>query len=69
TEIARTGAGKACADHRRRTEQGTRLLTCLKEGPLGARDVMQCLGISHRPTFLYDYRLFVRCTVTTTSAA
>ncbi len=37
------------------TEQVQRLLICLKEKPSGARDAMQCLGLSHRPTFLYDY--------------
>lgn len=37
------------------TEQVKRLLICLKEKPSGARDAMQCLGLSHRPTFLYDY--------------
>ena len=37
------------------TEQVRRLLICLKEKPSGARDAMQCLGLSHRPTFLYDY--------------
>ena len=32
-----------------------RLLICLKGRPSGARDAMQCLGLNHRPTFLYDY--------------
>jgi len=37
------------------TEQVRRLLISLKDGPLGARDAMQSLGLRHRPTFLYDY--------------
>lgn len=37
------------------TEQVRRLILCLKENSLGRQDVMQCLGLSHRPTFLYDY--------------
>ncbi len=37
------------------TEQVDRLLFCLKHEPLGSREAMQCLGLSHRPTFLYDY--------------
>ncbi len=37
------------------TEQVIRLLTCLRERPSGTRDAMQCLGLNHRPTFLYDY--------------
>jgi ATP-dependent DNA helicase RecG len=37
------------------TEQVARLLTCLKERPLGTKDAMQCLGLSHRPTYLYEY--------------
>ena len=37
------------------TEQVRRILNCLKNEPLGARDVMQSLGLRHRPTFLYDY--------------
>ncbi|MCT8337474.1 AAA family ATPase [Methanoculleus sp. Afa-1] len=37
------------------TEQVKRLLICLKERPSGTKDAMQCLGLSHRPTFLYDY--------------
>jgi len=37
------------------TEQVKRILACLKDGPLGARDAMYSLGLRHRPTFLYDY--------------
>jgi len=37
------------------TEHVKRLLICLKERPSGTKDTMQCLGLSHRPTFLYDY--------------
>lgn len=37
------------------TEQVVRFLKCLKNGPLSARDAMQCLQLRHRPTFLYDY--------------
>lgn len=37
------------------TEQVKRLLICLEERPFGTKDAMQCLGLSHRPTFLYDY--------------
>jgi len=37
------------------TEQVRRILNCLKNEPLGARDAMQSLGLRHRPTFLYDY--------------
>ena len=37
------------------TEQVRALLFCLKEGALGTRGAMQCLGLSHRPTFLYNY--------------
>jgi ATP-dependent DNA helicase RecG len=36
-------------------EQVNRLLFCLKHKPLGSREAMQCLGLSHRPAFLYDY--------------
>ncbi len=32
-----------------------RLLICLKGRPSGARDAMQSLGLSHRPTYLYEY--------------
>ncbi|MBL7212304.1 MAG: helix-turn-helix transcriptional regulator [Desulfobacteraceae bacterium] len=37
------------------TEPVSRILNCLKNEPLGARDAMQSLGLRHRPTFLYDY--------------
>jgi len=37
------------------TEQVGRFLLCLKAGSLGRREAMHCLGLSHRPTFLYDY--------------
>ncbi len=37
------------------TEHVKRLLICLEGGPSGTKDAMRCLGLSHRPTFLYDY--------------
>jgi hypothetical protein len=37
------------------TEQVRLLLFCLQDGPLGAREAMKCVGLNHRPTFLYDY--------------
>lgn len=37
------------------TEQVKKLLECLKTGPLGTRQIMQSLELSHRPTFLYTY--------------
>lgn len=37
------------------TEQVTRILDCLSDAPLGAREIMKMLGLRHRPTFLYDY--------------
>lgn len=37
------------------TEHVRRLILCLKENILGRQDAMQCLGLSHHPTFLYDY--------------
>ncbi len=37
------------------TEQVRSLLFCLKTQPLGRRDAMQCIGLSSRPTFVYDY--------------
>ena len=37
------------------TEQVRRILDCLKNEPLGARDAMQSIGLRHHPTFLYDY--------------
>jgi len=37
------------------TEQVRRILDCLIDEPLGARDAMRMLGLRHRPTFLYDY--------------
>lgn len=37
------------------TEQVRRILDCLKNEPLGARNAMQSIGLLHRPTFLYDY--------------
>jgi len=37
------------------TEQVRSLLLCLKTKPLGRRDAMVCIGLSSRPTFVYDY--------------
>jgi len=37
------------------TEQVRLLLFCLQDGPLGGREAMKCVGLNHRPTFLYDY--------------
>ena len=37
------------------SEQVRRLLICLQHGPLGGREAMKCVGLNHRPTFLYDY--------------
>ncbi|WP_067051196.1 Fic family protein [Methanofollis ethanolicus] len=37
------------------TEQVRRFLLCLEAGPRGRREAMYCPGLSHRPTFLYDY--------------
>ncbi len=37
------------------TEQVRRLLFCLQDGPLGGRGAMKCIGLNHRPTFIYDY--------------
>jgi len=36
------------------TEQVRRLLISLRKEPLRTNDAMRCLGLSHRPTFLYD---------------
>ncbi|MGD9780034.1 ATP-binding protein [Methanomethylovorans sp.] len=37
------------------TEQVRSLVICLEDKPLGRRDAMQRVGISSRPTFVYDY--------------
>ncbi len=37
------------------TEQVRLFLFCLQDGPLGGRKAMKCVGLNHRPTFLYDY--------------
>ena len=37
------------------TEQVTSLVICLEDKSLGRREAMQCIGISSRPTFVYDY--------------
>lgn len=37
------------------TEQVRRLRISLRKEPLRTKDAMQCLGLSHQPTFLYDY--------------
>lgn len=37
------------------TEQVRSLVICLGDKPLGRRDTMQRVGISSRPTFVYDY--------------
>ena len=33
------------------TEQAKRILNCLKNEPLSAREAMKALGLHHRPTF------------------
>jgi predicted HTH transcriptional regulator len=37
------------------TEQVRSLVICLEDKSLGRREAMQCVGISSRPTFVYDY--------------
>ena len=37
------------------TEQVIKFLKHLEKSPLGAREAMKRLGLSHRPTFLYTY--------------
>ena len=37
------------------TKQIRKLLSCLQKRPLGSRETMQCIGLNHRPTFVYDY--------------
>jgi predicted HTH transcriptional regulator len=37
------------------TEQVRSLIICLENKSLGRREAMQCVGISSRPTFVYDY--------------
>jgi hypothetical protein len=37
------------------SEQVRLLLSCLQNGQLGGREAMKCVGLNHRPTFLYDY--------------
>ncbi|MFA4958251.1 MAG: hypothetical protein WC556_14890 [Candidatus Methanoperedens sp.] len=37
------------------SEQVRLLLSRLQEGPPGGREAMKCVGLNHRPTFLYDY--------------
>lgn len=37
------------------TEQVTRLLSAMGDTPLSAKEIMEKLGLSHRPTFLYSY--------------
>ena len=37
------------------TEQAKRILNCLKNEPLSARETMKALGLHHRPTFFYNY--------------
>jgi predicted HTH transcriptional regulator len=48
TEVSRTSKEQV-------TEQVRSLLFCLKTQPLGRRDAMVCIGLSSRPTFVYDY--------------
>ncbi|KAF5427012.1 hypothetical protein C5S42_06085 [Candidatus Methanomarinus sp.] len=48
TEVSRTSKEQV-------TEQVRSLLFCLKIKPLGRRDAMVCIGLSSRPTFVYDY--------------
>lgn len=37
------------------TEQVMRLLHCLEDSALSVREMMSCVGLNHRPTFMYDY--------------
>ncbi len=37
------------------TEHVRCLLLCLQHRPLGGREAMKCVGLKHRPTFIYDY--------------
>ncbi len=37
------------------TEQVIRLLHCLEDMALSVREMMSCVGLNHRPTFMYDY--------------
>ena len=37
------------------TEQVDNLPFCLEHEPMGRLEIMQCLGLSHRPTFLHNY--------------
>nr|WP_281267980.1 ATP-binding protein [Methanospirillum stamsii] len=37
------------------TEQVIRLIHCLKDKDLSVKEMISCLGMSHRPTFMYDY--------------
>lgn len=37
------------------TEQVSRLLQSLREDPLSSQEILERLGLSHRPTLLYDY--------------
>lgn len=37
------------------TEQVERLLLAVGDGPFSSKELMARLGLSHRPSFLYDY--------------
>ena len=37
------------------TEQVKSVLSCLKDGELRTAEMLQSLGLHHRPTFMYDY--------------
>jgi ATP-dependent DNA helicase RecG len=37
------------------TEQVSRILQALREGTLSSQEILERLGLSHRPTLLYDY--------------
>lgn len=37
------------------SEQVRLLPSCLQHGLLGGCEAMKCVGLNHRPTFLYDY--------------
>jgi ATP-dependent DNA helicase RecG len=37
------------------TEQVKRILVCLKSSAASTRELMQCMELKHRPSFLYEY--------------
>mgnify|MGYP000853973194 FL=1 len=36
-------------------EQVIRLVHCLKDTPLSVKEAMKCIGLNHRPSFIYGY--------------